>query len=253
MKLDTPRARLLICFSRSRPAGACLLAVALFTSTVHVGCRDQSVKEPVLPEQAAEERRAAVQRAEEIRRADLGDPAGVELVASALESTDPLISGTSVSMLMQAAPKRVLQVLASRKRDEGSVPTAARLLLSWLLAHREDEGEAGAESWPVCRWSETTELPGVRSLAAAACAERRVRAGDSLDELMDDPHWVVRCRVVTALAAAAETKPQLRAWLARRGSQDPHPTVRLAARQALAGRSGTANGQIHDRAEPQQP
>jgi hypothetical protein len=248
MKLDTLRARLLTFFARSRPAGACLLAVALFTSTVHVGCRDQSVKEPVLPEQAVEERRAAVQRAEEIRRADMGDPAGVELVASALGSTDPLISGTSVSMLMQASPEQVLQVLASRERDEGSVPPAARLLLSWMLAHREGHTEAGAESWPVCRWSETTESPGARSLAAAACARRRVRAGASLDELMDDPHWVVRCRVVTALAADAETQPRIRAWLARRGAQDPHPTVRLAARQALAGRSGTADGQIHDRA-----
>lgn len=231
--------------------GAGLFALAIFAGTVHVGCRNQSVKESKAHGEAASQRRQAVERAEAVRRASPEDLTGVRFIAHELSHADPLVSGTAVSKLMQAPPAAVLAALASDHRGE-SWSTPERMLVSWLVSREPPEGLTDGR-WPVCEWSEITQAPGARSLAAAACAERRARRGEPVDSLFGDPHWVVRCRVVTVLADDARTKPGIRAAIARREALDPHPTVRRAARQALADFSGTADAQIHDGSEPQQP
>jgi hypothetical protein len=231
--------------------GAGLLALTLFAGTAHVGCRNHSVKESKPHGEAASQRREAVERAEDVRRASLGDVAEVRFIAHELAHADPLVSGTAVSRLMQASPESVLAVLASDRRGE-RWSTPERMLVSWLVS-RESREKAAGPTWPVCSWSETTEAPGARSLAAAACAEHRARDDQPVEDLLNDPHWIVRCRVVTALVDDAKTKPGIRAAIARREAHDPHPTVRHAARHALADTSGTADAQLDDGSEPQQP
>ena len=231
--------------------GAGLLALALFASTVHVGCRNHSLKESKAHGEAASQRRQAVERAEAVRRASLEDSAGVRLIAHELKHADPLISGTAVSKLMQASPAAALRALASDHRGE-AWSTPERMLVSWLVSRDGPEGPPGGR-WPVCEWSDTTQAPGARSLAAAACAEQRARRREPVESLLSDPHWVVRCRVVTVLADDARTNPGIRGAIERREANDPHPTVRRAARHALADFSGTADAQIDDGSEPQQP
>lgn len=245
MKVDTRRAYLLFFEFGFRPAGLLVLAVVLFTGSVHIGCRNQSAKESIEQVEATS-RRQAVERAEAVRQANLERPADVRLVMDGLGSADPLISGTAVLRLLQARPAWTLQVLEFERA--AAAHPASRLVVSRVLADTGwPAGETG--NWPVCEWAERETDAGARSYAAAACARLVAEHGDprpKWKDLMNDPSWVVRGRVVGAVAHDVDIRPHARAFLAWTAEHDPHPTVRRAARRYAADEPGRAHAENDD-------
>ena len=243
MKVDTLSGHLLFFRLGFRPAGLLVLAVVLFTGSVHIGCRNQSAKESIEQVEATS-RRQAVERAEAVRQANLERPAGVRLVLDGLRSADPLISGTAVLRLLQARPAWTLQLLEP-EREAAAAQPASRLVVSRVLASTDlTASEPG--HWPVCEWADREADEGVRSFAAAACARRGTDQGDPRPKwkaLMNDPSWVVRGRVVGAVAHDVDTRAHARAFLAWTAENDPHPTVRRAARRYAAHEPGRANAE----------
>ncbi len=175
---------------------------------------------------------APMERAERARRLDATTDEGLKGLLEGLDDPEPLVRGVSVLSLRAAPPTDVLAGLAARPRDD--VHPERRLLeIELLRALGRDDvaGYAGA----LCRWAAGGGAPEIRARAAAGCVEIGSPDAALLERLAADDAWTVRARTASALSSSlsAGTREPARNDLIERLADDPHPTVRNAARARL--------------------
>ncbi len=127
--------------------------------------------------------------------------------------------------LMDAPPEHVLARLSE---DEGETVSDERRLLEIELLRRTAGDAPAPFRDALCRWAESTETPEIRARAASACVERGNPSAERIEAMIDDADWSVRARVAMALRGRPDD-PLATAAL-RRLEEDPHSTVRRAAR-----------------------
>jgi len=243
--VDTSRGRLLDCIwspSLRRPLRAAL-ALAGIPLAVASGCRiapdgeasgldapsppgRSSTETAPAPSEPSRTRGShAIDRAEQFQRLDWNREDDIRLLVEGLEDPEPLVRGISVVSLMNVPPERVLALLEDSA--DGAASDERRLLEIETL-RRADVDPPRAYEGALCRWSQSLSTPEIRARAASGCFERGGATAAMVDSLASDPEWSVRARL--ALALSRSSSDPLAAATLRLLHEDPHPTVRRAAR-----------------------
>lgn len=147
-----------------------------------------------------------------------------------LADSDPLVRGTCVLSLVQHEPMFVNQFLDQYPAAAGA-SLRSFIALEQLVNHPADE-QARRAAAIVCSQAASIDEPLLRSRAVAACWVEGLLSEASLEPLSEDAHWAVRARLARALNTRvdAHLNSSTVSKILRRLSEDPHPTVRRAAR-----------------------
>lgn len=180
--------------------------------------------------------RGSLSRAESIRALSGDAPGDVQRLVASLEDSDPLVRGTAAAVLMRRADASAVRTELEKHRgtvraDEAHPPE--RKLLEYDLVRRAGSStRAGANGARICDAALREPSPLERSRAAAICVASGSPGADWLALAAGDPHWAVRTRVAAELVR--RTHDDLDRVALARLADDPHPTVRAAARRIPA-------------------
>lgn len=170
-----------------------------------------------------------VARAERARALSTG-PFESKPFLDGLADTDPLVRGTCVLSLVQHEPRFVNQFFEQYPAVAGK-RVRAFIALEQLAAD-PDDSQSRLAAAVVCNEVTSIDEPLLRSRAAAACWVEGLLPEASLEPLSEDAHWAVRARLARALNTRTDVhlSSSTVSNILRRLSEDPHPTVRRAAR-----------------------
>lgn len=170
-----------------------------------------------------------ITRAERARALSTG-PFEPKPFLDGLADTDSLVRGTCVLSLVQHEPRFVNQFFEQYPAAAGE-RARAFVALEQLAANPLDP-QARRAAAIVCNQATSIVEPLLRSRAAAACWVEGLLPEASLEPLSEDAHWAVRARLARALHTRADVhlSSSTVSKILRRLSEDPHPTVRRAAR-----------------------
>ncbi|GAB4374979.1 MAG: hypothetical protein Kow0062_13530 [Acidobacteriota bacterium] len=176
----------------------------------------------------------AIERAETVRRAiqEGNDP--VPAAVQGLGDADPLVRGTTVSLLLSAETHLVTEVVTTWQRERGPLYAPDRSvelrMLACELVGRDDI--AAVDRRRVCTEGLRDRDPLIRSRAVARCTAAGLLDEAAIERALGDPHWAVRTRLATSIAGAPDGAAACA--VGRRLAGDTHATVRSAASPALA-------------------